>query len=107
MLSERRAMRRRSNPDKDRKTVRSRLMSRIRKTNTKPELTVRRFLRERGFRFRLYDRNLPGCPDIVLRKHQAAVFVHGCFWHQHPGCGHATTPRVNRSYWIPKLARNV
>jgi DNA mismatch endonuclease (patch repair protein) len=89
------------------KAVRSRIMSQIRKTNTGPEIAVRKFLHAKGLRFRLYDRKLPGHPDIVLPKYSSIVLVNGCFWHQHPGCVHATSPRVNRSYWIGKLARNV
>ena len=92
--------------DKFSKSIRSKIMSHIRKTDTKPELRVRRFLHAHRFRFRVYDRRLPGCPDIVLRKHRAVVFVHGCFWHQHENCKLAKVPKSNRSYWKPKLRRN-
>ena len=87
--------------------VRSRTMRAIRKKNTKPELRVRRRLHALGFRFRLHRRDLPGNPDIVLPRHRAIIQVHGCFWHQHPGCKHATMPRTRQDYWLPKLARNV
>ena len=60
-----------------------------------------------GYRFRLHDKNLPGRPDLVLKKHQTAVFVNGCFWHQHPGCKKAVSPKSNNAYWDPKLAKNV
>ena len=60
-----------------------------------------------GYRFRLHDKNLPGKPDMVLKKHQTAVFVNGCFWHQHPGCKKAASPKSNKDYWDIKLARNV
>ena len=60
-----------------------------------------------GYRFRLHDKNLPGRPDLVLKKHQTAVFVNGCFWHQHPGCKKAASPKSNKAYWEPKLAKNV
>lgn len=59
-----------------------------------------------GFRFRLHRRDLPGSPDIVLPRYRSVVLVHGCFWHQHAGCRHATLPRTRAEYWLPKLARN-
>lgn len=88
-------------------SARSRTMRAIRKTNTKPELIVRRLLHADGFRFRLHCRRLPGSPDIVLPKYRSVVLVHGCFWHQHSGCRLAKQPRTRTSYWLPKLARNV
>jgi DNA mismatch endonuclease (patch repair protein) len=87
--------------------ARSRMMRAIRKTDTKPELIVRRALHAMGFRFRLHRRNLPGTPDIVLPRHRVVVQVHGCFWHQHAGCRHANLPRSRPDYWLPKLRRNV
>lgn len=74
--------------------------------NTRPEVAVRRLLHRLGYRFRLHDRTLPGTPDLVFSKRRAVVQVHGCFWHQHPGCQHATMPRARADYWGPKLARN-
>jgi len=65
--------------------VRSRMMSGIRGTNTKPEMVVRRALFAAGYRFRLHRRDLPGVPDIVVPRRKVAVFVHGCFWHMHAG----------------------
>lgn len=82
-------------------------MSGIRGKNTKPELIVRRFLHAAGFRFRLHVRQLPGNPDIVLPRYRAAIFVHGCFWHQHPGCRFAYTPKSNAEFWLAKLNGNV
>ncbi len=82
-------------------------MARIRSSNTKPELAVRRLLHSMGFRFRLHRRDLPGRPDLVLPKYRLAIFVHGCFWHQHPGCRLASSPKSRQDYWGPKLARNV
>jgi len=82
-------------------------MRAIRKKHTKPEIRVRRRLHALGFRFRLHRRDLPGTPDIVLPRHRAVIQVHGCFWHQHPGCRHATQPRTRQGYWLPKLERNV
>lgn len=86
---------------------RSWTMSRIRSTNTKPERTVRSLLHGLGFRFRKNVRTLPGSPDIVLKKYSAIVFVHGCFWHQHPRCVYSGIPKSNVKYWQPKLSRNV
>jgi DNA mismatch endonuclease, patch repair protein len=89
------------------KAERSALMARIRGVNTSPELAVRRFLHERGFRFRLHLRELPGRPDIVLPKLHTAIFVHGCFWHRHPGCKKATTPSTRKTFWKAKFEANV
>jgi len=86
---------------------RSRNMSRIRSKNTKPEMVVRSWLHKNGYRFRLHRIDLPGKPDIVLPRHKTAIFVNGCFWHQHQGCRKATLPKSNQAYWIPKLQRNV
>jgi DNA mismatch endonuclease (patch repair protein) len=82
-------------------------MRSIRKRDTQPELLVRRALHAAGLRFRLYRRDLPGSPDIVLPKHRLVVLVHGCFWHQHPGCRLCRQPKGNAEYWLPKLARNL
>jgi DNA mismatch endonuclease, patch repair protein len=89
------------------KPERSALMARIRGVNTSPELAVRRFLHGRGFRFRLHLRKLPGRPDIVLPKLHTAIFVHGCFWHRHPGCKKATTPSTRKAFWKAKFEANV
>ncbi len=86
--------------------ARSRVMSAIRSKDTQPELYVRKRLWTEGFRFRLHARNLPGTPDVVLRKYGLAVFVHGCFWHQH-GCSGVKRPTSNTEYWDLKLDRNV
>ena len=81
-------------------------MSRIRGSNTKPELAVRRALHARGYRFRTHVRGLPGTPDVVFTRRRAAVFVHGCFWHRH-GCGKTYTPKARRDFWEEKFAANV
>jgi DNA mismatch endonuclease, patch repair protein len=81
-------------------------MSGIRGKDTQPELIVRRHLHAKGLRFRLHDRRLAGRPDLVLRRHRAVIFVHGCFWHQHPGCRFAVMPKQNRAFWAEKLGRN-
>jgi DNA mismatch endonuclease, patch repair protein len=82
-------------------------MRRIRAKDTVPELAVRRALHRMGLRFRLHANNLPGKPDVVLRRHNAAVLIHGCFWHQHRRCIDGHVPRTNLAYWKPKLERNV
>src|SRR4051812_37432811 len=86
--------------------TRSRMMSGIRSKNTRPEMVVRRFLHARGFRFRLHVRTLSGSPDIVLAKYRTAIFVHGCFWHQHKDCRFATVPSTNRNQWLAKFEAN-
>lgn len=82
-------------------------MSRIRGADTRPELQVRSFLHRVGLRFRLHGRDLPGRPDIVFPAARAAVFVHGCFWHRHPGCALSTTPTGNAEFWARKFGDNV
>lgn len=82
-------------------------MRRVGRANTKPELIVRSLLHSFGLRFRLHRKSLPGSPDIVLSKHHTAIFVHGCFWHRHPGCKYATTPKTRQEFWIPKFEGNV
>lgn len=82
-------------------------MSRIRGRDTDPEKRVRSALHRLGYRFRLHDSKLPGRPDVVLRKHRAVVFVHGCFWHRHPGCRYAYSPKSRTEFWEDKFARNV
>jgi DNA mismatch endonuclease (patch repair protein) len=82
-------------------------MSRVRSTNTKPELVVRSLLHRNGFRYRLHVKTLPGKPDIVLSKYQSAVFVHGCFWHRHKNCPDASTPKTRTEFWVKKFNGNV
>lgn len=82
-------------------------MSRIRGHNTSPERRVRSVLHSMGYRFRLHGRNLPGHPDIVLPKHRTVVFVHGCFWHRHPRCQFAYTPKTRVRFWSSKFEENV
>ena len=82
-------------------------MSRIRGKDTKPELLVRSMLHRMGFRFRLHRKELPGKPDIVLPAYRTVIFVHGCFWHRHPGCRFAYNPRSRVDFWQAKFRRNV
>jgi DNA mismatch endonuclease (patch repair protein) len=81
-------------------------MSRVKGKNTAPELLVRSILHRMGYRFRLHRKDLPGNPDIVLPKYKAAIFVHGCFWHQHPNCPRSEKPSTNKSFWEKKLYGN-
>jgi DNA mismatch endonuclease (patch repair protein) len=85
---------------------RSLLMSKVRGTNTAPEIKVRRALHAMGMRFRLHRKDLPGKPDIVLPKFRLCIFVNGCFWHQHKGCSRSKLPTTNRKFWKNKLGRN-
>lgn len=87
-------------------SLRSKCMSRIRGKNTKPEILVRKGLHARGFRFRLHNKKLPGCPDVVLPKYGVAIMVNGYFWHGHKGCRYATKPKTNIEFWETKIARN-
>jgi DNA mismatch endonuclease (patch repair protein) len=80
-------------------------MRSIRKHHTGPEIAVRRLIRQLGLRYRLHAKDLPGSPDIVFRAKRKAIFVHGCFWHQHAGCRLAKRPTARPEYWLPKLAR--
>jgi DNA mismatch endonuclease, patch repair protein len=87
--------------------TRSKVMSKVHGKNTRQEMFIRSLLHSLGFRFRLYRRDLPGNPDIVLPKWKAVVFVNGCFWHQHDGCRRASRPKSNVGYWDAKLSRNI
>lgn len=88
------------------KQKRSWVMSRIRSGNTKPEMKVRSFLHRLGFRFSLRPASLPGKPDVILRKYNTVVFVHGCFWHHCPHCKGGHLPKSNIAYWKNKLTNN-
>jgi DNA mismatch endonuclease, patch repair protein len=87
---------------------RSENMRRIKSKGTKPELLVRQLAHRLGYRFRLHRSDLPGKPDLVFPARKKAIFVHGCFWHQHPdpSCKDGRAPRSNLGYWKPKLERN-
>ncbi|ROY11175.1 DNA mismatch endonuclease Vsr [Enterococcus faecium] len=91
--------------DKISKEARSRNMSHIHSNNTKPEITVRKYLFSKGLRYRLYDKRFPGKPDLIFPKYNTAVFVNGCFWHQH-NCKFGTTPKSNTGYWVEKFKKN-
>ncbi len=87
--------------------ARSENMRRIKSKGMKPELVVRSLVHSMGYRYRLHRKDLPGKPDLVFGPKRKAIFVHGCFWHQHPGCKEGRIPGSNKDYWGPKLARNI
>jgi len=93
--------------DRISKELRSWNMSRIRSKDTAPEIRVRSFLHRKGFRFRLNVKSLPGSPDIVLKKHRTVIFVHGCYWHRHPECKFAYTPKSRIEFWESKFRQNI
>lgn len=81
-------------------------MKGIRRSGTRPEMILRRRLWTDGIRYRCHNRDLPGSPDVANRSRKWAIFVHGCFWHGHIGCGAATVPKRNRQFWREKIAAN-
>jgi len=87
------------------KNTRSRMMSGIQGKNTKPELTIRNLLHKEGFRYRLYNKDLPGKPDLVLKKYKAVIFINGCFWHRHD-CKLFKWPETRKEFWKEKLDKN-
>lgn len=84
---------------------RSRIMAKVKGRDTKPEILVRRILHRLGYRFRLYRKDLPGKPDIVLPRHRKIIFVHGCFWHGHD-CKRGARPETNADFWNAKITGN-
>src|SRR5262245_17622273 len=86
---------------------RSEIMSRVRSSDTVPEVTVRRILHGLGYGFRLHRKDLPGTPDIVLPSRRSVIFVHGCFWHRHQGCPDASTPSTRVPFWERKFSENI
>lgn len=85
---------------------RSERMGRVRGKDTKPEMAVRRLVHGMGFRYRLHSGKLPGRPDLVFAGLKSVIFVHGCFWHRHPGCARCRMPKSRLEYWEPKLEEN-
>lgn len=85
---------------------RSEIMARIRAKDTGPEITVRSLIYGMGYRYRLHRRDLPGTPDLVFVGRRKVIFVHGCFWHQHPGCAAARIPKTRHQFWLAKLRSN-
>ncbi len=82
-------------------------MSMIKGKDTKPEMLVRRFLFGNGFRYRVNLRELPGKPDIVLRKYGVVIFINGCFWHGHENCKYFKIPKTRSDWWQDKIERNI
>ena len=80
-------------------------MSRIRGKDTKPEIIVRKWLWANGYRYRLYRKDLPGRPDIVISRYKTVVFINGCFWHHHDGCHYATIPATRPEWWTEKFLK--
>jgi DNA mismatch endonuclease (patch repair protein) len=87
--------------------ARSAQMALVRSRDTKVEMRVRKFLHATGLRYRLHDRRLPGAPDLVFSSRRIVVFIHGCFWHRHPGCAAARLPKTRQEFWEAKLNGNV
>lgn len=88
------------------KVERSKRMSLVRATDTKPEMRVRRLVHALGYRYRLHVRDLPGCPDLVLRSRRKVIFVHGCFWHRHDCPMGNRMPKSKVKFWRAKLEGN-
>ena len=89
------------------KKTRSYNMSRIRGKDTKPEILVRKFLHSKGLRYRLHVKNLPGKPDLVLKKYNTVIFIHGCFWHGHENCKYFKLPKTRTEWWKEKIEKNI
>ena len=89
------------------KEKRSEIMRSVRSKDTTPEKRIRSLLHLHGYRFRLYRKDLPGTPDIVLPKYKLVIFVHGCFWHRHQGCRKSSIPKTNKEFWIQKFNNNI
>lgn len=89
------------------KEARSRNMSAIRSKDTKPEIYLRKLLFSEGYRYRIAEKSVAGHPDIFLRRYNTAIFVHGCFWHRHPGCKYAYSPKSRVDFWEKKFANNL
>lgn len=87
--------------------ARSRLMARVQGKNTKPEMLVRKALRNLGVRYSLHRRSLPGKPDICISSRKLVIFVHGCFWHRHANCSRTSIPKTRRHFWMQKFQANV
>lgn len=82
-------------------------MSRIKGTDTGPEILLRSLLHKEGFRFRIHDKRLPGRPDVVLPRYRTVIFINGCFWHRHAGCKYAYTPKSRQDFWLRKFQKTV
>lgn len=88
------------------KEERSRNMSAIKSKNTKPEVYFRKLLFAKGYRYSLHSKNIPGHPDLWMKKYNVAIYIHGCFWHRHEGCKYAYIPKSRLEFWNDKFLRN-
>lgn len=88
------------------KEKRSEIMAAVHSKDTGPEMLVRRFLWSKGMRYRVHAANIPGRPDVAVRRHKLAIFVHGCFWHGHEDCSRGRLPKSRLEYWGPKIEAN-
>lgn len=86
---------------------RSLIMAAVHSKNTRPEIVVRKIVHRLGYRYRLHSGKLPGHPDLVFPGRRKVVFVHGCFWHRHPGCRYASSPKTRVDFWQSKFVANV
>ncbi len=86
---------------------RSKNMAAIRSRDTQPEIYFRKLLFGKGYRYSLNSKKVLGHPDLYLRKYNTAVFIHGCYWHRHPGCRYAYTPKSRTEFWEKKFKANV
>jgi DNA mismatch endonuclease (patch repair protein) len=89
------------------KEIRSYNMSKIKGKDTKPELLVRKFLHKSGFRYSLHKKDLPGKPDIFMRKYKTVIFINGCFWHGHNNCKYFKIPKTRSEWWENKINKTV
>lgn len=86
---------------------RSLIMAAVHSKNTKPELAVRKIAHSLGYRYRLHVADLPGKPDLVFPARRKIILVNGCFWHRHPRCRYATSPKTRPAFWLKKFCTNV
>lgn len=82
-------------------------MQQIKGKNTKPEMLLRKILFSKGYRYRINSKNLQGKPDIVLKKYNTVIFVHGCFWHGHKNCKYFVIPKTRTAFWTEKINTNI
>lgn len=105
-MQKRKSQNRKRKHAKHKTLTRSEMMQAVHSEDTKPEIIVRKALFQAGFRYRLHRRDLPGTPDIFVQKYGVAIFVNGCFWHQH-GCKFTTRPKSNADFWNNKFDNNI
>lgn len=86
---------------------RSKIMSKIKGKDTKPEIQFRKKLWEKGIRYRVNNKNLTGNPDVIIKKYKIVIFIDGIFWHGYKWEDRKPKIKSNREYWIPKIERNI